>query len=82
MSITRSQRFRYAVPVRSQKHTCPVCDDQVYRVPRRLIDRFLSLFAPVQRYRCLSPHCGWEGNLDRHPEPRAKPEQAARSHRA
>lgn len=44
---------------------CPHCNsrDSVYRVKRRLIDRALSLFVPVQRYSCDALGCGWEGNL-------------------
>jgi len=33
------------------------------RIPRRLVDRLLSIFTPVCRYRCRSMICGWEGNL-------------------
>lgn len=72
MSMTRSQRIKYSVPHRSRTHTCPECDDQVFRVPRRLIDRLINLFTPVQRYKCMSPHCNWEGNLASLPEPRAQ----------
>lgn len=43
--------------------TCPKCGCPAQRVPRRLIDRLLSRFTPVERYRCLSPACVWEGNL-------------------
>jgi hypothetical protein len=35
----------------------------VNRVPRRVIDRLLSLVYPVRRYRCRSFICHWEGNL-------------------
>ena len=65
MSKLRGQQARYGVPQWSQTHTCPQCSDQVYRVPRRLVDRMISLFTPVQRYRCLSPYCEWEGNLSK-----------------
>jgi hypothetical protein len=35
----------------------------VNRVPRRFIDRLLSLVFPVHRYHCSSIICHWEGNL-------------------
>jgi hypothetical protein len=48
------------VPYR-QKITCPQCAGSVDRIPRRLVDRLASLFAPVHRYRCRA--CNWEGNV-------------------
>lgn len=42
---------------------CARCHGAVYRVQRRLADRILSYFVSVQRYRCHSFGCGWEGNL-------------------
>jgi len=42
---------------------CPRCNAPVDRVRRRVIDRLLSLFTPVQRYRCHAMDCDWEGNL-------------------
>jgi len=33
------------------------------RVKRRLVDRLVSVFAPVQRFRCPELDCQWEGNL-------------------
>jgi hypothetical protein len=62
MSKQHEQRYRYATPQWSQSHTCPKCNDQVYRVPRRFIDHLFSLVIPLQRYKCLSPQCTWEGN--------------------
>lgn len=44
------------------EHGCPRCGGRVYRTWRRPIDRFLSDFAPLQRFSCESVHCGWEGN--------------------
>lgn len=65
MSISSGQQPRYSAPRGSHKHTCPKCSGLVYRIPRRFIDRCLSLFVHVYRYRCLSADCGWEGNLPR-----------------
>jgi hypothetical protein len=42
---------------------CPQCRGDLFRIRRRLIDRMLSLFVPVQRYSCQRFSCKWEGNL-------------------
>lgn len=42
---------------------CPVCQGNLARVPRRLSDRFVSIFMLVHRYRCCSMPCNWEGTL-------------------
>jgi hypothetical protein len=42
---------------------CPLCGEPVQRIRRRPIDRLLSLFFPVRRYRCVQFRCGWEGTL-------------------
>lgn len=44
-------------------HRCPSCGAQVVRVHRHTVDRVLSLLRSVQRYRCTSTACGWEGRL-------------------
>jgi hypothetical protein len=46
---------------------CPRCGGEVARIPRRLIDRVISLVRPVQRYRCTALQCQWIGNLSRGP---------------
>ena len=48
---------------------CPRCNGAAYRVPRRFVDLLVSMFITVNRYRCRSVGCGWEGNLrvKRHP---------------
>lgn len=43
--------------------TCPQCGAQLVRIPRRAIDRLVSAFWPVRRYRCNDFQCQWEGNL-------------------
>jgi hypothetical protein len=81
MSNQSKRLARYTNPQRSRKHTCPECGGGVCRVPRRLIDRLINLFTPVQRYRCLSMHCAWQGNMPgipRAPEhPSTRPGAAA-----
>lgn len=42
---------------------CPRCRGLTYRIPRRALDRLISWFVPVRRYRCRSMNCHWEGNL-------------------
>lgn len=41
--------------------TCPACGNELTRVPRRLLDRGVSLILPVHRYACNRPTCGWQG---------------------
>jgi hypothetical protein len=42
---------------------CPLCRGPAYRVHRRAIDRFVSLFVLRHRFRCGLIGCGWEGRL-------------------
>lgn len=42
---------------------CPWCQGDVFRVRRRLGDRFASVLSPRQRYRCRSWSCRWEGTI-------------------
>lgn len=42
---------------------CPECGDVLNKIPRRGVDRALSLFASLHRYRCHNLLCQWEGNL-------------------
>lgn len=51
------------VSAKSVSPVCPDCHSTLNRVPRRFIDRLLSLVYPVHRYRCRSFDCNWEGNL-------------------
>ena len=46
---------------------CPACGSNLNRIPRRFIDRIISIVHPVQRYHCQSFVCNWECNL-RHTE--------------
>lgn len=45
------------------KHRCLRCGDALIRIPRRPIDRLLSVIAPLQRFRCPNFKCQFEGNL-------------------
>ena len=46
-----------------RKHACPTCRGDLFRIPRRSIERVMSLFVPVQRFRCHFFSCHWEGNI-------------------
>jgi hypothetical protein len=48
---------------RSPYPHCPLCYGSLYRLPRRLSDRLISVVVPVRRYCCFSNDCGWEGRL-------------------
>lgn len=43
--------------------SCPQCGSRLIRISRKPLDRLLSLFAPLHRYRCPSFSCRWEGCL-------------------
>lgn len=43
--------------------SCPHCRSSVFHVARRLPDLLVNLFVPIERYRCISMQCSWEGNL-------------------
>jgi hypothetical protein len=40
---------------------CPHCGGELHRIHRRTIDRFVSLYVPVRRYRCKNRDCRWQG---------------------
>jgi hypothetical protein len=44
---------------------CPGCGGPLERVHRHALDRFVSTFRSVHRYRCTDPQCGWEGVVGR-----------------
>lgn len=69
-SPTPVKRVRGYTPRDTKKHPmnephCPYCNGPVIRIRRRFVDRVLSVFMPVQRYRCHMKGwgCDWEGNL-------------------
>lgn len=45
------------------KPACPQCGGRLIRMTRRAMDRALSLFVPVRRYRCQNFSCQWEGRV-------------------
>jgi hypothetical protein len=42
---------------------CPRCGGPISRIPRRFVDRIISMVRPVQRFRCRSFTCQWIGNI-------------------
>lgn len=40
---------------------CPHCGGAIHRSHRRAVDRFISSFVPVRRYRCANDQCRWYG---------------------
>jgi hypothetical protein len=44
---------------------CPACGSPLERLHRHALDRWVSLFRAVHRYRCTDPACAWEGVLGR-----------------
>ncbi len=42
---------------------CPKCGEPLFRIPRTLLGRVISLLVPVRRYRCESPLCHWVGHV-------------------
>ena len=61
----RPDEAGYTIP----GYTCPRCNGHAIRIPRRFVDLLISMFISVNRYRCRSKDCGWEGNVrvKRHP---------------
>lgn len=49
----------------SHRLVCPHCQTPVKRVPRRVLDRLISLFVPIWRFGCPAPRCGWSGLVRR-----------------
>ena len=46
-------------------NVCPHCGGDLMRIRRRPVDRLLSVFVPVRRFRCVNFRCIWEGNVRR-----------------
>ena len=55
------------VITKSSSPVCPACGSSLNRVPRRFIDRLISIVYPVHSYHCRAFVCNWEGNI-RHRE--------------
>jgi len=46
---------------------CPACGLPLVQLHRHALDRWVSLFRSVHRYRCSDSACGWEGVVGREP---------------
>ena len=45
-------------------YACPMCGKRgLIRIRRRVIDRIVSVFVRLRRFRCTHSGCEWEGNL-------------------
>jgi hypothetical protein len=68
-TLPAAGEFRPEAGYSSPGCTCPRCKGPAIRIPRRWVDLLMSAFISVNRYRCPSTECGWEGNLrvKRHP---------------
>jgi hypothetical protein len=55
-----TSKNRYA---RYTAKSCPKCRSNLHRVWRRPVDRLISFFVPVHRFRCQQFVCQWTGNL-------------------
>jgi hypothetical protein len=65
-AVTIQKKPQKNVLAKSITDGCPRCDaarSSLERVPRRSIDRLISLIWLQHRYRCRSMGCGWVGNL-------------------
>ncbi len=40
---------------------CPKCDGPIHRIHRKPLDRLISVYVPVRRYRCHQSECNWNG---------------------
>lgn len=54
-------RWRLMTMPRFTARKCPRCGSDLRRIHRRFLDRLLSLFVPVRRYRCRNRDCWWCG---------------------
>ncbi|HRD97913.1 MAG TPA: hypothetical protein PLA97_16110, partial [Rubrivivax sp.] len=54
---------------RADSLPCPDCGAALVRVHRHMLDRWVSVFRSVHRYRCTSRTCGWAGLLGRDGQP-------------
>lgn len=54
---------------RADSLPCPDCGAALVRVHRHLLDRWVSVFRSVHRYRCTSRTCHWAGLLGREGRP-------------
>jgi len=41
--------------------SCPDCGGEIHRVHRHALDRWISFYVPVHRYRCSNRECEWAG---------------------
>jgi hypothetical protein len=54
-------RWRLTTMPRFRARECPTCGGGLRRIHRRSLDRLISVFVPVRRYRCRNNECRWQG---------------------
>lgn len=52
---------------------CPRCQGPIQRIHRTRLDRIISLYVPVRRYRCADRECRWQGRRIQSKYPAARP---------
>ncbi len=50
---------------------CPICGSTLERIHRKPLERMLSSFVSIRRYRCPNSECNWKGRFIE-PKKRAK----------
>jgi|CXWL01.1.fsa_nt_gi hypothetical protein len=63
MTDTGTPQARLVDSMGLSSQICPRCASRLVRVARHPLDRLLSFFVPVHRYRCPGFSCRWEGCL-------------------
>lgn len=61
VAILLRLRWRLLNTPRLTQLKCPKCDGSLGRTHRTGIDRLISVYVPVRRYRCRTDGCGWSG---------------------
>jgi hypothetical protein len=54
-------RWRLMTAPRFTERQCPRCSGDLQRIHRHRLDRLVSVFVPVGRYRCRNRDCLWQG---------------------
>jgi hypothetical protein len=54
-------RWRLMTMPRFTERQCPHCSGDLRRIHRNRLDRLVTVFVPVGRYRCRNRDCQWQG---------------------
>lgn len=61
LAMALRMRWRLMHTASLTKLACPRCGSTMHRSHRHLLDRVISAYVPVRRYRCSSKTCRWHG---------------------